>query len=391
MGTESTVTAPSDTNTGIPNNESNSIVSNNSEENAPENNKETPIADPTVNNNNTVTIETPPVSNSNVPGSSPQVAGWTWPATLSNTGPASGTVFTTMAPREFTTADNGKTFENIQINVGDGQEFYITGSNITFKNCKIIYTGSTHSPNGFLFIGKSWISSIRPKNIVFDHCIIDSGNRHEYGLTANHGQFTIQYSQIRGASHNIESTGDLDPGTTTTIYRNYIYDYSNNPFSTSYDVNNSATWGHPNGIYFTGNNGTVIIEENTIIANRWQQCTSGWSNGPGAGCFEIGGTGAVTVYADENPNPDRIYIVKHNQISGAGYFPIRFYSGGTTIDSVSIINNVLTAQAGWNKSSIEGSLYVFSGSIGSITKSGNSWGSDTVCFVNPSSCKDSPN
>ncbi len=312
-------------------------------------------------------------------------SGWTWPATLQNTGPASGTVFTSLTPREFSSSDNGKVFDGVQINVGNGQEFFITGSNITFKNCKIVYTGSTHSPNGFIYIGKSWDKSIRPKNIVFDHCIIDGGNRHEYGLTARYGQFTLQYSQVRGASHNVESGGDLDAGTTTTIYRNYIYDYDDTPFA------NPPHLGHANGIYFTGNNGTVVIEENTVIGNRYELCSAGWSNGPGAGCYEFGGTGVVTVYADEDSNPDKAYIVKHNKLSGAGYYPVRFYGQSSGIQSVSIVNNVFTSQAGWPKSSIDGALYVIDGGVQSVTKSGNSWGSDTVCYSSPSQCAGSPN
>ena len=309
---------------------------------------------------------------------------WTWPATLQNTGPTAGTTFTSLSPREFGTSDSGKTFENVEILVGNGQEFYITGNNITFKNCRIVYTGTSHSPNGFIFIGKAWDSSIRPKNITFDHCYIDGGNRHEYGLTARHGQFTLQYSQVRGASHVVESAGDLDSGTTTTIYRNYIYDYDDTPYASPPHL------GHANGIYFTGNNGTVNIEDNTIIANRWELCSAGWSNGPGSGCYEFGGTGAIAVYADEDSNPDKVYIVKHNQISGGGYYPVRFYGQTSGIQSIIFTDNVFTAQAGWPKSSIDGNLYVFSGTIGSTTRTGNSWGSDTVCYSSPSSCAGTP-
>lgn len=310
---------------------------------------------------------------------------WAGPASLSNTGPAAGTKFTIMSPREFSSADNGKTFDGIQINVGNGQEFLITGSNITFKNCKIVYTGNVHSPNGFIFVGKSWDSSIRPKNIVFDHCIIDAGDRHEYGLTARHGQFAIRYSQIRGASHNIESAGDLDVGTTTTIYRNYIYDYNDTPYGSPPHL------GHANGIYFTGNNGTVIIEENTIVGNRFEMCTVGWSYGPGAGCYEFGGTGAVTVYADEDSNLDKNYIVKNNNISGGGYYSVRFYGQSSGIASVQITGNVFSALAGWPKHTIDGGIYVFDGNITSRVVTGNSWGSDTTCYVSPAQCPGLPN
>lgn len=316
---------------------------------------------------------------------------WTWPATLSNTGPAPGTKFVTMAPREFGPSDSNKTFDGVQINVGQGQEVSITGSNITFKNCKIMYTGTVHSPNGFLFIGKSYDKTVRPKNILFDHCIIDAGDRHEYNVRAYYGQFDIQYSQLRGGSHNIDSGGDLDAGTTINIYRNYIYDYSNNPYALGYDFNNRLTWGHAAGIYFTGNNGTVNIEDNTIIGNRWQQCNSGWSNGPGPGCYEIDGTGSVVVYAGEDSNPDKSYIVKHNQISGGSYAPIRFYGESPGIQSIQILNNTYTAQSGWPTFSIEGGIYTFDGSASNHTLSGNSWGLDTVCSKTASSCKGSPN
>ena len=316
---------------------------------------------------------------------------WTWPATLANTGPAPGTTFSNMTPRNFTSADSGQTFENFQMNVGNGQEIYITGDNITFKNCKIIYTGTTHSANGFVFVGLGYDASVKPRNIVFDHCLIDAGMRHEYNILTYNSLFTIQYSQIRGGSHNINSHGDTVANTTINIYRNYIYDYHINPYAPGYDYNNHATWGHANGVYFTGNNGTVIIEDNTIIGNRWQQCTSGWSAGPGPGCVEIDGTSAVTVYAGEDPNPDKNYIVRHNQISGAGYLSVRFYGETPGIQSVQILNNVLTAQAGWPKHTIDGQTYYFDGNSGTKTISGNSWGTDTVCFSSPSSCQGSPN
>jgi hypothetical protein len=309
---------------------------------------------------------------------------WTWPATLQNTGPAAGTTFTTMAQRDFTTADNGKTFDGIQINATDPRGIYITGSNITFKNCKIMYTGTSTSENGFLFVG----DSTSPKNITFDHCIIDDGNRFEYNIRSFYAQFNIQYSQIRGGSHNIDAAGDKTAGTTINIYRNYIYDYDDKPYDSS-----PRYQGHAANVYFAGNNGVVNIEENTIIGNRWEACTSGgFSNGPGAGCRDnssnppFNGTGSVVVYADEDSNPDKTYIVKHNQISGSSYAPIRFYSGGATIQNLQITNNVYTAQSGYPTFSIEGQIYVFSGTIGSRTVTGNTWGSDTTCYASPSSC-----
>lgn len=117
---------------------------------------------------------------------------WSWPATLSNTGPAPGTVFTSLAPREFGVADSGKVFDGVQINIGNGQEdvFKITGSNITFKNCKIVFTGNVENNKWFFFVGNPG-AGIRPKNILFDHCIIDSKGYHEYGIHARNAQFSI--------------------------------------------------------------------------------------------------------------------------------------------------------------------------------------------------------
>lgn len=315
---------------------------------------------------------------------------WTWPTTLANTGPAQGTTFTTMAQRDFTTADSGtagspKVFDGIQINATNPVGVTVTASNIIFKNCKIIYTGTATSQNGFLYIGNQ---STRPSNVVFDHCIIDDGNRFEYNVRAYYGQFAINYSQVRGGSHNIDSGGDLTAGTTISIYRSYIYDYDDKPYDTS-----AQYGGHAANIYFTGNNGTVNIEDNTIIGNRWEACTSGgFSNGPGVGCRDnssspaFNGTGSVVVYADEDSNPDKTYVVKHNQISGSSYAPIRFYSGGASIQNLQITNNVYTAQSGYPTFSLEGQIYVFSGTITSRTVTGNTWGSDTTCFAKPTSC-----
>lgn len=342
-----------------------------------------PTADGAVTDGDTSNLEAGTTNDSS--------AGWAWPPALANTGPAPGTVFTTMAPRDFTSADSGKTFDGVRIEVGNGQEFSVLGNNITFKNCIIRYTGTVHSPNGFLFIGKPSDTTIRTKNVVFDHCIIDAGDRHEYNVRAYYGQFEIRYSQVRGGSHNIDSGGDMDPGTTTQIVRNYIYDYNNNPFAPGYKPGDKLTWGHAASIYFTGNNGTVNIEDNTIIGNRWQQCNAGWSSGPGAGCFEFDGTGAVVVYAQEDPNPDKTYIVKHNQISAGSYAPLRFYGENNTIQSIQIIDNVFTAQAGWPTFSIEGDIYAFDAAASNRTISGNRWGSDTTCFTTPSACKGSPN
>ena len=47
---------------------------------------------------------------------------WSWPATVFNAGPAPGTVFTSLAPREFGVADSGKVFDGVQIDIGNGQE-----------------------------------------------------------------------------------------------------------------------------------------------------------------------------------------------------------------------------------------------------------------------------
>lgn len=322
---------------------------------------------------------------------------WKWPATLQNTGPAAGTTFTTMAQRDFTTADNGKTFDGIQINATDPRGIYITASNITFKNCKIMYTGTSTSANGFLFVGDG---STEPTNVNFDHCIIDDGNRFEYNIRAYYGQFNIQYSQIRGGSHNIDSGGDKTANTTISIYRNYIYDYDDKPFHPGSD----RYTGHAANVYFTGNNGTVNIEDNTIIGNRWEACASGgFSNGPGAGCRDnsssppFNGTGSVVVYANEDCNPDKTYIVKHNQISGSSYSPVRFYGKNdgwlcpVQIGSIQITNNVYTAQSGYPKFSIDGGIYTFDSGATNRTLSGNSWGTDTTCFATPSACSGNPN
>lgn len=315
---------------------------------------------------------------------------WSWPATVFNTGPAPGTVFTSLAPREFGVADSGKVFDGVQIDIGNGQEdiFKITGSNITFKNCKIVFTGNVENNKWFFFVGNPG-AGIRPKNILFDHCIIDSKGYHEYGIHARNAQFSIQYSQIRGASHLINSNGDLDGGT-INIYRNYMYDWHDKPYATG----NNYREGHANVIYFIGNNGNVNIEDNTIIGNRYEMCTSGWSQGPGPGCLELNGTGAITVYANESEYgaTNKNYIIKHNQISGSSYMPLRFYGDAShKIESIKITNNVYTTQSGWPKSSIEGNLYSFN-NIGSTPLiSGNSWGSDTVCFASPASCPGNPN
>lgn len=315
---------------------------------------------------------------------------WTWPATLQNTGPAAGTTFTTMAQRDFTTADNDKTFDGIQINATDPRGIYITASNITFKNCKIMYTATATSENGFIYIGDG---STAPKNVNFDHCIIDDGNRFEYNIRARYGQFNIQYSQVRGGSHNIDAFGDTTAGGTINIYRNYLYDYDDKPFDSS-----ARYGGHAAVVYFSSNNGTVNIEDNTIIGNRWEACTSGgFSNGPGAGCRDnsssppFNGTGSVVVYADEDSYPDKNYIVKHNQISGSSYYPVRFYGGSSGISSIQILNNVYTAQSGYPKSSLEGGIYAFDSGASNRTISGNSWGSDTTCYSSPSSCPGNPN
>lgn len=318
---------------------------------------------------------------------------WIWPTTLQNTGPPPGTSFTTMAQRDFTPADNGKTFDGIQINATDPRGIYVTASNITFKNCKIIYTGTATSPNGFLFLGNPSDKSVRPKNITFDHCIIDDGNRFEYNVRAYYSQFNIMYSQIRGGSHNIDSGGDLNQGSTINIYRNYIYDYDDKPFDST-----ARYQGHAANVYFTGNNGVVNIEENTIIGNRWEACTSGgFSNGPGPGCRDnssnppFNGTGSIAVYADEDSNPDKKYIVKHNQISGSSYYPIRFYGSSVGIESITIVDNIYTAQSGYSTFSIGGQIYAFDEGATNRVISGNSWGKDTICFSNPSSCEGKPN
>ncbi len=317
---------------------------------------------------------------------------WTWPATLQNTGPSAGTTFTTMAQRDFTSADNGKTFDGIQINATDPRGIYITASNITFKNCKIMYTATATSNNGFIYIGDGSTTNA-PKNVNFDHCIIDDGNRFEYNIRARYGQFNIQYSQVRGGSHNIDAFGDVDAGGTINIYRNYIYDYDDKPYHST-----DRYGGHAAVVYFSSNNGTVNIEDNTIIGNRWEACTSGgFSNGPGAGCRDnsssppFNGTGSVVVYADEDSYPDKTYVVKHNQISGSSYYPVRFYGGSSGIQSVQILNNVYTAQSGYPKFSLEGNIYTLDSGVKSRTISGNSWGTDTTCYATPSACPGNPN
>lgn len=331
----------------------------------------------------------PPITTATV---SPAGA-WTWPATLENTGPAAGTVFTSMPQRDFTAADNGKTFDGIQINATNPRGIYVTASDITFKNCKIVYTGTATSENGFLFLGNPSDKSVRPKNITFDHCIIDDGNRFEYNVRAYYAQYNIQYSQVRGGSHNIDSGGSLDAGSVISLLRNYIYDYDDKPFhsATRYE-------GHAANIYFTGNNGTVNIEENTIIGNRYEACTAGgFSNGPGPGCRDnsslpaFNGTGSVVVYADEDSNPDKSYVIKHNQISGSSYYPMRFYGGAPGIQSIQIVDNVYTAQSKYPKFSIEGSIYAFDAGAKNRTISGNMWGTDTECYKNPNSCPGKPN
>jgi chitodextrinase len=204
------------------------------------------------------------------------------------TGPT-GTLTTYTGSQTFNTP--GQVIQNVVINTSSG--LTVTANNVTFRNCKIIYSGSGRFDTGL-------IEANPVTGLVVDHCEIDGKGVVKDGI---HGgdNFTVSGCNIHGVGNGVEA------GSAFTVKESYIWDIYT---PQGYD------W-HADGVQGWDGASNMVVDHNTILMP-----TSNFVSG-------------VVDFVGTTPQSNN--LVQHNLLAGGGY---TVYVGSTTSNSnVRVLNN----------------------------------------------------
>jgi hypothetical protein len=185
----------------------------------------------------------------------------------------------------------GQIIQNVIINTSDGVT--VTANNVTFRNCKIIYTGTTRDDWGL-------VEANPVTGTVFDHCELDGKGITKDGI---HGgdNFTVTGCNIHGFGNGVEA------GSAFTVKESYIW----NIFTP-----NGYDW-HADGVQGWDGASNMVIDHNTILMP-----TANFVSG-------------VVDFVGTTPQSNN--LVQHNLLAGGGY---TVYVGSSTSNTnVKVINN----------------------------------------------------
>jgi Right handed beta helix region len=206
------------------------------------------------------------------------------------TGPT-GTLRTYAGSQTFSTA--GAVIQNVIINTPTGIE--VTANNVTFHNCKILYTG-TRTINAI-------VEANAPTGTVFDHCEIAGKQLAKDGI---HGgdNFTVTGCNIHDVGNGVEA------GSSFTVRESYIWNI----------VSPAGLNWHADGIQGWDGASNMVIDHNTVL-------------------MPAGEDGTVNFVG---PTAQGNNLVQHNLLAGGGYTISVGSPAGNT--NVRIINNHLSTR-----------------------------------------------
>jgi hypothetical protein len=232
------------------------------------------------------------------------------------TGPT-GTLTTYTGSLTFSTP--GQVIQNVIINTSDGVT--VTANNVTFRNCKINYTGTTTI--------NALVEANAPTGTVFDHCELYGK---QLAKDAIHGgdNFTVTGCNIHDTGNGVEA------GSAFTVKESYIW-----------NIVSPAGFGwHADGVQAWDGASNMLVDHNTIL-------------------MPAGEDGTVDFVG---ASPQSNNLVQHNLLAGGGYSVSVGSSAGNT--NVRVINNHLSTRY-FPKVGYYDIYYYGDGEAPGITVSGN--------------------
>jgi hypothetical protein len=202
-----------------------------------------------------------------------------------------GTLTTYSGSLTFSTP--GQVIQNVIINTSSGVT--VTANNVTFRNCKIIYTG-TATINAL-------VEANAPTGTVFDHCEFDGKQLAKDDI---HGgdNFTVTGCNIHDTGNGVEA------GSSFTVKESYIW-----------NIVSPAGYGwHADGVQAWDGASNMLVDHNTIL-------------------MPAGEDGTVDFVGS---SPQSNNLVQHNLLAGGGYSVS--VGSSTSNTNVRIINNHLSTR-----------------------------------------------
>jgi hypothetical protein len=185
-----------------------------------------------------------------------------------------------------TISQRGQVIQDVEIHT---DQIAVNADNVTFRNCRIIYTGALNA-------SPTLVEANSHTGILFDHCEIDGKDKVARGI---HGGdfFTVRNCNIHDTGNGVEADANF------TVADSYIWNIY---------TPNGQDW-HSDGVQGWGDAKDVTVDHNTILLT-----------GGETGAVNMVGTGDST-YTQSN------ILVQHNLLAGGGY---TIYLGASTNTNV---------------------------------------------------------
>lgn len=233
----------------------------------------------------------------------------------SNTGPT-GPLTVVNGDQAYRTA--GQVVENVEIRASN---LYVAANNVTFRNCKIVYTGALDAQFTLVNI-ISGVSGTR-----FETCELDGQSKVSRAIKGIDGVY-VSGTEIHHTGNAVEVSDKV------TVVNSYLHDIVSAP---------GTDW-HADGIQTRdGSASDILIQHNTILLTG-------------------GETGAVYVLGAAGDTLTNV-LVDNNLMAGGSY---TVYLGAGTLNNVRATNNHFSTRY-WPK---VGQYGIWYGS-GNVTRTGN--------------------
>jgi hypothetical protein len=187
------------------------------------------------------------------------------------TGPT-GTLKTYNGPLTFNTP--GQVIKDVVINTSG---FRVTADNVTFRNCRIVYTGALDDGFALVYLPAGVTGT------TFDHCELDGRDKIERAIQGVDGVI------VRNC--DIHNTGNgLEVGTNIVMTESYVHDIYTPA---------GLDW-HADGVQAGDSASNITIDHNVIL-------------------LTTGETGAINIVSNGGSGKFRDILIEHNLMAGGGY------------------------------------------------------------------------
>jgi hypothetical protein len=263
-----------------------------------------------------------------------------WPADATNTG-YTGTLTPWTGSTKFDSSGqwSNATIENALFETSTS--VYISGSvsNLTFHNCKFVYTGA-------LTTGQTGVVFVQGGNTSFRNCEVDGRKNMEYGINNNiNGGLTVANCNIHDVGQAVNCPGNA------TINNNYFWNI---------DYTAGTDW-HADGVFSqgttTGASSNITVTGNTILM-------------PG----NTGLSGCIFIRGTSSSYPSTNILIENNLFAGGSYCMYTYPSdvpGTYTGANYQVLNNKFSTRYNGTKIGVNGLWYPPSTKYTNVTRSGN--------------------